>query len=381
MTGQAEAEPQATPAAKAAIFLLGLAGIGLTLFYSLPHHWTPYEVRDYSTYWLAGRMVLDGTDPYDSAALGTAFRALSGSNLQPYFSYPPHALLLFAPLGALPLGISFWTYQAIGFGLFIVAARPHLRAGFPLVALLSPASLISFSFGQSGMLVGALWLLAFSGSATALAALTMRPQLGLLAGVEGFRSGIMIRATFIFAIVAGVTTALLGLGVWQSWLDQLLVHSKFLNSNVIFYRQSPVPVVGYGIAGWLLFGAAALFFLSRAFNVFTAATATFLIAPHGLHYDMAVVSFGCVVLLFNSWERSHLLQRAALALGFLSPALVYFGTWFAPPILLVALHAQVQLTRTSQDSEAPAHRKGNSGSRFSFTRWKQARPNKESNSH
>lgn len=231
------------------------------------------------------------------------------------------------------------------------------------------------------MLVGALWLFAFSGSAAALAALTIRPQLGLLAGLEGFQSGTALRSICIMAAVAGVTSMFFGLEVWKSWFDQLLVHSKFLNSNVIFYRQSPVPVVGYGIAGWVLFGGAGLYFLSRAFNVFTAATATFLIAPHGLHYDMTIVCFGCAVLLFNSWDRSQLLQRVALTLGFLSPALVYFGTWFAPPILLVALHAQVQLTRrTSQDSAALADSERNSGSGLSFTRWKRAPPRKELNS-
>ena len=382
MTKVADDPTTGNRTARFCLAMLAVAGIGLTLTYSIAHHWTPYAKSDFATYWIAGRMALEGASPYDLQAIAQRYADLTGLSAQPYFSYPPQSLLLFAPIGALPLGVSFWTYQAIGVVLFLIAARPYIPKDFPVLLLLSPAALISIAFGQSGLLFGALWLLSFNGSSAALAALTFRPQLGWLAGIESIRRGTIVRTISILMVIVAITTALFGADVWQLWLKQLAIHSEFLRSDFIFYRQMPVPRQGYGVAGWVLFGAGALYFLSRSFNVFTAATATFLISPHGLHYDMTVVCFGCAILLFESWDKSHFLQRAALTLGFLSPGLVYFGTWFGPPILLVALHAQVQLTRrTSENFVAPGNPQRNSGSGFSFTRWKQALPNKESNTY
>ncbi|MFL6733301.1 MAG: glycosyltransferase family 87 protein [Sphingomicrobium sp.] len=329
------------------LILLALLGAALALVFALPHRWTDYEHRDYATYWLAGRMVLDGADPYSSSAIAAAAHKLSGSTLQPYFSYPPHSLLLFAPLGALPLSGSFWVYQALGAGLFWVAARPYLPARFPAVALISPAALISFDFGQSGLLFGALWMFAFSGSALALACLTFRPQLGVLAGVEALRRETVVRAILAMLGIAAVTTLAFGPAVWPKWANELIAHSRFLGTNVIFYRQMVTPVVGYGLIGWAMFAGGAAFFLWRGFNVFTAATAAFLVSPHGLHYDMPIVCFGCAVVLFKHWDEASLHQRIALGLGYLSPGIVFFGTWLIPPILLLALREQVQLTRKS----------------------------------
>ncbi|MEO5774022.1 MAG: glycosyltransferase family 87 protein [Sphingomicrobium sp.] len=341
--------------------LLGLTGVGacLVIIYALALQWPPIGRRDYATYWLAGRMVLDGANPYDPQAISAAARGLSDANaLQPYFSYPPQALLLFVPLGALPLVPSYWTYQAMGFGLFFVAAKPYLPKGFPLLALLSPAAIVSFDFGQSGMLLAALWLFSFSGSAAATAALTFRPQLGVLAGFEAVRGRTLIW-TFVWLMLAvAISSALFGIGIWQDWLQELQRHSRLLNGNQVgWYRQMPVPLLGYGPIGWLMFGGAALFFLSRAFNAFTAATAAILVAPHGFHYDMTAVCFSCAVMLFDRWNDSSLGQRVALSAAFLTPALVYFGTWLVPPILLWALYEQAELSRSAAPDEVGrAHR-------------------------
>ena len=331
----------------AALILLAMIGAALALAFALPHRWTDYEQRDYATYWLAGRMVLAGADPYNAEAIAAAMQRLSASAVQPYFSYPPHALFLFAPLGALPLSASFWVYQALGFGLFFLAARPYLPDNFPVIALISPAALISFNFGQSGMLFGALWLSAFGGSTLALAGLTIRPQLGLLAGGEALRRRGLFRAAAAMLCLFAVTALAFGPSVWLRWTNEVVLHSKLLGTNVVFYRQMVTPAVGYGLLGWALFAGGAVFFLVRSFNVYTAATAAFLVSPHGLHYDMPIVCFGCAIILFKHWQRATFAQRIALCLGYLSPAIVYFGTWLIPPILLLALREQVQLTRQS----------------------------------
>jgi hypothetical protein len=329
-----------------AMVALAIGGIILTLAWSVPHHWSSAAKTDYVTYWLAGRLAAHGANPYDSHALASALYEISGRHAQTFFSYPPHALLLFAPLSLVPLQASYWVYQLLGVGMFLFAARAYAPTWLAIVGLLSPAAIISVFFGQSGLLYAALWMLAFSGSASAVAALTFRPQLGMLAGIQAWRSGLFMRAIVLGLGIVLVTTLVFGPGVWPAWIDELRDHARFVNRDFIFYRQMAVPLFGYGFAGWVLFGGTAAYFLWRSFNVFTAGTAALLISPHGLHYDMVMVCFGCAVVLHSRWHQAKPLQRIALGLGFLSPGLVYFGTWLVPPILLVALSEQAALTRT-----------------------------------
>ena len=82
--------------------------------------------------------------------------------------------------------------------------------------------------------------------------------------------------------------------------------------------------------------------LSRNFNIWTAATATFLLSPYGFHYDMSVACVGFAVLIFCYWERMPLWQRLIAGLGFLAPIIVQFGTWWVPPIMLLGLFIQTQ---------------------------------------
>jgi hypothetical protein len=98
------------------------------------------------------------------------------------------------------------------------------------------------------------------------------------------------------------------------------------------------PQQGYGVAGWAAFAIAAVLMLRRRFDVFTAATATFLIAPYGLHYDLTVACLGMGLGMIDERRPWAL---AALTFGFLVPFIVILGTWFAPPLLLAALFAQV----------------------------------------
>ena len=70
-----------------------------------------------------------------------------------------------------------------------------------------------------------------------------------------------------------------------------------------WYTQAVTPLLAYNFAGWAVFAIAAIILLSRNFNVFTAASATFLISPYGFHYDMTVVCVGFGVLLFEEATR------------------------------------------------------------------------------
>ena len=126
----------------------------------------------------------------------------------------------------------------------------------------------------------------------------------------------------------------------------------------------PTPLVGYGLAGHLIFAAAALLLLSRNFNVFTAATATFLVLPYAFHYDMTVANLGFAMLIFTRWEAMKLPEKLAACLGFLAPEFTTFGTWFVPPILLAGLYVQVrQLDGRPLMNWRPSSPATNAGSR------------------
>ena len=102
------------------------------------------------------------------------------------------------------------------------------------------------------------------------------------------------------------------------------------------------PYLAYGLIGWLLFACAAITLLFRRFDVFTAATAAFLITPYGFHYDMTVVCFGFGLLLFNSWRKMPAWQTFVCAMAFLVPLIIAVGSWLASPILLAGLYVQTR---------------------------------------
>jgi len=308
---------------------------------------TPIAIgdRDFANYWLAGSGFRAGVDIYDPAAL-RAFSDASLNAFLPNFTYPPPLLFLLVPLSFLPPYAAYLFWVIATGALFYIAARQHIPDGFPAVlVLLTPAALININFGQTSFLVGALWLFAFNGSGMSAAFLTIKPHMGFLVA---FRILIDARAVVVGAITV-LAMVLLSALVFGGWA-QFLAHAfRFQGEMMVssphpfWYRQMVAPSTGYGMLGWVLFAAAAAYLLWRAYNVFTAATATLLMSPYALHYDMTVACLGFAVLLHSQWDRMTFYQRSIIALGFLVPVTVRFGTWFAPPVLLLALKEQVEL--------------------------------------
>jgi hypothetical protein len=277
-----------------------------------------------------------------------------GTKLVNAYPYPPHFFFVAVPLSWLPLALSYAAWLLITAGLFYWAARPHLPDRFPtFLALLTPAAILNVTFGQTGFLYGALWLLAFSGSAAAAAFLTVKPNLGFLVAFEAAR-----RRQFIItsAIVIGLilsSALVFGIDAWRACITALTTnHLQWITSGKYlgWYFQMTTPYLGYGLVGWLAFAAAAVFLLSRRFDVFTAATAAFLISPYGFHYDMTVISLGFGALLFDRWRSMPAWQTAICSLAFLSPAVVRAGTWLVPPILLAGLYTLTAIPRAEPRS-------------------------------
>lgn len=282
--------------------------------------------------------------PNDFSYFWNAARAaLYGSPALPWFPYPPHALFLYLPFAPLPFHAAWAVFNLYGLALFMLAARPHLPQDFPpLLAICSPAVLICVIFGQTGLVVGALWLWAFSGRWPAVALLTFKPHLGILSVLSLSRRAILPAAMLAGAII------LASVAVFPQWWahlpDQLVRQSGQIGQRARWDSIGVGPAIAYGFVVWGVVAVAALYLLRRDPNVWSAATAALLVSPYAFHYDMPAASLGFALAL---WKERNALRIVLLTLALWLPVLVQFGAWIAPPILLGALWVQTStLTRT-----------------------------------
>jgi hypothetical protein len=181
--------------------------------------------------------------------------------------------------------------------------------------------------------------------------LTFKPHLGLLVAVEMIRRHRLTKTVLAAASLILITVIIFGWHVWSASLfGAAATQIGMLSSGqqIRWYTQMTTPALVYGVAGWAIFGTMALILLSRNFNVFTAATTAFLISPYGFHYDMTVVCLGFGILIFEEAETMPPWHGVACCAAFLAPAMVMFGSWLVPPILLIGLYVQ-SLYRRDRD--------------------------------
>ena len=286
-----------------------IAPIGLAL------QWMGSSDPDFATLWSAGRAAIAGSAVYGG-----------------WFPYPPHSLFLFAPFGLLPLWPAYFAFNLLGLALFYWSARPYLPDDFPpYLPLCTPAALFCLYYGQTGLIVGALWLMAFRGTWPAVALLTFKPHLGILSALSLNRRTVTLTTVLVVILFAA---GALVFGQWREFLDAASRQAGAIGANSKWAYVGVGPAIGYGFWGWIFFGLAALVLLLRNVTPFTAATAALLISPYGFHYDMVAASLGFALALRRE---TSVAKTIAFALALLLPVLVRFGAWLAPPILLWAL--------------------------------------------
>lgn len=270
-------------------------------------------------FWEAGQAVVSGT-PVDKI----------------WFPYPPHALFLYVPFALLPFLAAWAVYNLYGLALFLLAARHYLPKGFPtILALGTPATLVCVLYGQTGLIVGALWLWAFRGKWQAVALLTFKPHLGVLSALSLNRKTLLPTVAVVGSLI--LASVLVFGEWWPQFFSQVEKQSAAMSQNAKWPYIAVGPAIGYGLAGYAVFAVAALYLLSRHVDVFSAATAALLVSPYGFHYDMPIASLGFALALYK--ETSGI-RTLGLAVALMLPLLVQFGAWIAPPILLWALWAQ-----------------------------------------
>jgi hypothetical protein len=297
---------------------------------------------DFAAFWIAAKQTISGeaSGIYSQAAtqIYAERLGLGGATI---FPYPPHALLFFIPFALIPYIPSYLAWNAASAAFFYWAARPYLPQGFPpILAILTPAALICLDFGQTGLLFGGLWLLAFRGSWAAVALMTIKPHLGVLS-ILSLRSWRAFAGAALLALFLLLGSALLlGTGLWLDFAEHSAGHAARIGDFKRWLFAGVTPAIGYGLYGWIAFAIAGALLLAERINVFTAATASFLISPYGFHYDMPVVCLGFGLLIHARWNEMPVRHRIPVALGFLSPVIAISGNWWMPPIIGWGLWAQ-----------------------------------------
>jgi hypothetical protein len=253
-----------------------------------------------------------------ASAMGAAYDMQVVTNLQGWplgpdyprpFPYPPTALLVFAPLSALPWQSAYVVWLALSLPLFAYAGH---RAGAPLWFVLVPWVAFAAYCGQATLLLGAFVILGLLERRT-------RPALaGVLFGVAAaLKPQFLILVPLALAIerrwfvigVAGVTglticglaTLLWGVTTWLDWLNSLagfaaeIVDKPRLIANGIT-PTSALRHLGLDQRWALLCTAPAVAMVWWAFRRETTFESqlvalmggTFLISPYALHYELAV---------------------------------------------------------------------------------------------
>lgn len=275
---------------------------------------------DFLSFWAAGRLALQGhaADAYDIVRHhAMEVQAIPGVGLLP-FPYPPFALALFVPFGALPFSVAFAAWVGLTTGVYLVASRRWIEPRFALAQAAAGANFITGQNGflTSGIFIGGLGLLArrpFVAGAV-LGLLALKPQLALLLPVA------MIAGREWRAIAGGIASsvALLLLGLllfgadpyarfvailphFSSWLSAGRWPWGELASPFALLRWFGVPkAVALAIHGAIALGAAALtaraWALDHEAKVPILAAATLLIPPYLFTYDALLMTLPLAAL-------------------------------------------------------------------------------------
>jgi hypothetical protein len=200
---------------------------------------------DFSDVYAAGSYVLEGNPdaPFDPARQHEREQQIFGAATPFYgWHYPPFFLFIAGALALMPYGLALAVWQALTFGLYLLAIRGILSSSRPdpaaigawrtdwlLLAVAFPAVLVNVGHGQNGFLTAALL-------GMALVQLDRRPVIaGILFGLLAYKPqfGLMIpfvlaasgrwrtfaAAAAAVAALTVATTIAFGPHVWQAFLD------------------------------------------------------------------------------------------------------------------------------------------------------------------
>ncbi len=335
---------------------------------------------DFANVYAAGSLVRDGRAEaaFDWPQHHAREQAIFGERTPFYgWHYPPFFLFAAAALATMPYPLALLTWQIATLALYLVAMRAIVTSlpsptwgevkdsEWLLPALAFPAVLVNLGHGQNGFLSaaligGALMLLDRKPIAAGLmfGLMAYKPQFGVmipLALIAGGHWRAFAAAALTVAVLAIVTTAAYGTGVWVAFFDSLhlsrtivleqgntgwhKIQSVFSwvrawgGSIALAYAAHGAVALAVGVALVRLWRGEAAYPLKAA----ALALATVIATPYSLDYDLMLLAPAIAFLAahglqrgFDPWEISALALLWFLPLvarSFAEFLLIPIGPW------------------------------------------------------
>lgn len=299
-----------------------------------------------------------------------------------FWSYPPPALLLTAPLALFGYHQGLILWSLAGLAALVPAARTYFGPGvFPgMMFVFAPAAAVNIALGQNGAVTGALLV---SGLAlldrrpllagALLGLLVFKPQLALLLPFAMLATGrwrvIAAAAASALAVLA-LSTAVFGADAWRGFFGPTLLMQSIMLSRghgpFMWMMTSPYMTVRalhgavpLALALQLPFTLAAVVLATlvyrsaRSLELKAALLIllTFLASPQGFNYDLVAASASALYLMRQPSVFRWLSGLLLWALPVLLIAAQALKAPFGPPILAAATLA---LLTVREPPEAPA---------------------------
>ena len=313
--------------------------------------------NDFLFFYSASKLVLAG-DPltvFDQKRFFDLQEAIAGQRVQFPFAYPPHILLLLAPLALLPYLPALYAWLALTMAPFIYVMRR--MSGAPLLALIFlPPLLQNAISGQNGALTATL-------VAGGIAALSAGRSLlaGLLLGCLAYKPQVFVLApicllacrdvrAFVGLCITGLGLPLLGLAafgvdIWRQFIEHLpeqmsyvtsgrMPRNRFATVFIMFLDFTGNETIAKAVQALSTLCAWALVYWCwrRTRDVFARALA-FAVAmplatPYLYEYDFALWSLPAAILAMRIWrgEAGGLWWLALVILAFLPPMIWIVST-------------------------------------------------------
>lgn len=276
---------------------------------------------DFVAFWSAARETLAGNlnSLYTPNGLDAAIQIhrpevdITGLTWQ----YPPHASLIFSPIGYLPYSVAYAMWCGLGLSIFTAVLISIGLKGRFLVALLATIPiLITLNTGQNALFTGSLMLVAvlyakprpvLAGVAAGL--LTVKPQLGILLPVLFIASGhwrAFLTAAMVSVALCSWSYLVTGAESWIAFFAYLGVISGSVADGVMplfkmvnvysAARLAWLPeIIAIALAGLTIVASiCVVIWTSRKtddarWHYAVMATATLLATPYSMYYELVLI--------------------------------------------------------------------------------------------
>jgi arabinofuranan 3-O-arabinosyltransferase len=286
---------------------------------------------DFANAWMAGMQVLHGNAAalYDPGQIAKVQAALFAPT--PYFypnwPYPPTYFLILAPFALLPYAWAFFTWDLVTLlGCVAVVYLIVGRRTAIALTLAAPFTAWNFLAAQNGFLTASLLgasLLSLERrpilAGAFIGCLSYKPQFGILLPVALVASRqwrAIASAAATIAVLAGVSIAAFGAGVWEAFPGQLMAQTG------VNFPAGPDASWGYlqSVYGLTraLHGGAALAWAAQGATTLGAGVIVWLVRRSGVRYPLKAATLSAAALLATPYAFAYDMAAIVIPAAFLA---------------------------------------------------------------